>query len=275
MRGSTLTDATFRRADLCGAVITSAQLRNADFGNANLTRADLRSSVCTGTRFNAGTVFCRTTDCSGALRNDDCPGTPEADVCCTSDDCPGQLLCVENRCVPCGNVCSNCPYTSVQAALDAGLTTITICAGTYPTSVSISRDVTLLGVGSGNNPAVDTILDGGVARRVLEVQRGAKVGVHDLRIARGSVGNSQDGGGIFNRGALTLHGVAVDRCRAGFGGGIDNEGTLDLIDRRSRSTPRSGAEASVPIVGRRRFCARRQAKTSRIEAAGSASTEAP
>jgi hypothetical protein len=79
--------ADFRRANVCGANLRSSTLKNADFRNADLTRADLRSSACGGLRTNAGTTFCGTRMCTGAVRNDDCPGTDPGSVCCQADDC--------------------------------------------------------------------------------------------------------------------------------------------------------------------------------------------
>jgi hypothetical protein len=109
MHSSTLTDAKFRTAILCEAKLYSAQLRRADFRGANLTRADLHSSGCVNTKFDAGTTWCRTIDCNGNLRNDDCPGTPDSEVCCTSGDCPNPAkgVCVGGACRACTAV--TCP----------------------------------------------------------------------------------------------------------------------------------------------------------------------
>lgn len=135
LSSSNMRNARFNRADLCGADLSSSQLRNADFRNANLTLADLSSSGCAGAQFNAGTVFCQTKTCNGAIRNDDCPGVPASDVCCadlqTDPDNCGQC---GRECDP-GEVCSNgltcqdptcLPVTrtsgDVELAADGGLT---------------------------------------------------------------------------------------------------------------------------------------------------------
>ena len=109
LSSSTLTGANFLRADLCGADLSSSQLANADLRGANLTLADLHSSGCRGVRVNADTTWCRTVDCNGTLRNDDCLGLGAEEICCSASDCtdPAKPICDRNRCVSCS--ATTCP----------------------------------------------------------------------------------------------------------------------------------------------------------------------
>ena len=223
MRGT-----SFRGANLCGADLSSSQLRDADFrgfaapGNAtNLFRADLHSSGCSGTQFNARTLFCQTTTCNGTISNRDCPaGTAPADVCCLDADCGAGHACRNGTC------CATDPKVAVDAA-DPGAT-IRLCAGNYRTvDLVIRKNLTIVGAGSGGDPATATILDAQGAGRVLETATGASVTIRDLAVTGGVFAAS--GAGILNQGDLTLTGVAVRGNVAGVdGGGVYNLSVLTL-----------------------------------------------
>jgi hypothetical protein len=147
--------------------------------------------------------------------------------------CAGKCGPVKNNCkktvtCPCGcDVCAtNCAFTTIQAAIDDPATqdgdTITICAGRYIESVNVTRNLTLQGAGDGDDEAVDTILDGNLANRVVQIGSGKDVTLRDLRITRGLVLNG-GGGGIFNQGALTMERCTVfdnETRNADGGGGI-------------------------------------------------------
>lgn len=102
LSGSNLRDAKFDGANLCGADLSSSTLVNADVRNAILTKTDMHSSACGGIKTNAGTTFCQTITCNGAVRSDDCPGADPALVCCFADDCAprecNSVQCLNNRC---------------------------------------------------------------------------------------------------------------------------------------------------------------------------------
>jgi hypothetical protein len=258
MHASTLTDATFRNAKLCGAKLYSAQLKNADFRGADLTKADLHSSGCVGTKFSAGTTFCRTIDCNGNLRNDDCPGVPGANVCCTAADCRPGATCEAGRCMGGCDVCpSGCPFTSLEDAInDPGIQdgdTIRICPGTYPTvhqpaGVLVNKDLTIIGAGSGPG---GTILDAQKMDRVLRigdsvVDPGNTVTIRDLTITGGQRIDLgfDDGGGIFVNidSTLTLERVIVTgNTVSDFGGGIYMTTRANLIVKDSQITNNSAA----------------------------------
>jgi hypothetical protein len=124
--------------------------------------------------------------------------------------CSGSTPVCWNGACTCGDVCANgCQFTTVQAAiaaLPAG-STIRLCAGTY-SPFTISKDVTLIGVGDGEDPASNTVLDGQDSARVVSINLGVKVTLQGLRVTRGFVSDT-DGGGISNLGNLTMTNCTV------------------------------------------------------------------
>jgi hypothetical protein len=111
----------------------------------------------------------------------------------------------------------------VQAAINAlpAGSTIRVCAGTFG-AITITKNVTITGVGDGGNPATSTILDAAGSGRVVLVNTGVTATLQGLRITGGVVQN--DGGGVFNNGTLTMTGCSVtgnsSTSSNGQGGGI-------------------------------------------------------
>jgi hypothetical protein len=133
------------------------------------------------------------------------------------------------------NVCERgCQFRSVQEAIDDPSTqngdTITISAGNFPTDVSIFKDLTLIGEGSGADPELDTILDGKNAGTVLFITFGA-VQLKSLRVT-GGAGGGLVGGGIHvaPAGKLTLTDCVVTNNTADDGGGIYNERGIVIVE---------------------------------------------
>lgn len=125
---------------------------------------------------------------------------------------------------PCVCASGGCPFTTVQAAVDAAPagTTIPICAGEYlERDILIDKDLTLIGAGAGADPATNTIIFGGnsLGASVIYVLAGRTVALQDLRITEGVANN---GGGITNSGTLTLTGCTLTDNSAFRGGGIFN-----------------------------------------------------
>lgn len=155
---------------------------------------------------------------------------------------------------------------SLRAAIDEanalGAATIVLLPGTYSIALDVPgedsnaggdfdllSDVTIEGSGSD-----ETVVDGADLDRVLFVGPEATVTIRNLTVTGGRSPDAQvggdphgrPGGGIFNRGTLTLESVTVvenatGRGRIGFnspitggrggaGGGIASNGTLTLID---------------------------------------------
>ena len=105
-----------------------------------------------------------------------------------------------------------------------------VCRG----EVVVTNDITISGVG--DSPTVT----GQGIRRVFRIQPGATVTIKKLRIRDGRAPSSaglRGGGGIRNRGELTLLDSTVRDSRAGgggLGGGILNLGDLTVVDSTIR-----------------------------------------
>jgi hypothetical protein len=100
-------------------------------------------------------------------------------------------------------------YTSVAAALgDPACETISVAAGMYTENLSIDRDLVIRGAG-----VVSTTLDGNGSvtnQRVISIARDVRVDISDVTVQNSHAPSGDDGGGgIRNRGALTLTNVAL------------------------------------------------------------------
>jgi hypothetical protein len=98
-------------------------------------------------------------------------------------------------------------YLTIGAAIaDAGCATINVAAGVYIENLTIDRDVMLQGAG-----ADVTIIDGNGAvtlQRVITITYDQTVNIADVTIQHGHAETTTNGGGgISNRGALTLNRV--------------------------------------------------------------------
>lgn len=124
------------------------------------------------------------------------------------------------------NARSHTHHRSLQDAVDAAtagdrLRVAGICIG----STVVDRDLVIRGVRAATSGR--PILDGGHAGRVLQIARRVVVDIEDLAIRRGAA-DGDLGGGILNRGRLTLNNVVVAGNRADTGGGIYTTGRLAL-----------------------------------------------
>lgn len=175
--------------------------------------------------------------------------------CGTQGECPDGLFCILGTCGPqsCGdgvivgtelcddgnlNESDGCDATCTAATcfvpvthptVAAGLAdpacpTVYVYSGTYEERVTVSRDVAVVGVG-----AEPVVLDGAARGTVITVDAGVTATLRGLAIRNGQ---APAGGGIVNRGTLTLDAVTVSDnvavAPAPAGGGIDNAGTLTL-----------------------------------------------
>lgn len=130
-------------------------------------------------------------------------------------------------CLVTGN--SNQSSTTLQAAVDAATAgdTLTVqgtCAGT----ITVGKDLTLTGQPASGYPT--PTLDGNQAGTVLTIGQGATVIINTLTIT-GGIASGCCGGGISNRGTLTLNNDIVSgntTTNGSGGGGIGNIGSLTL-----------------------------------------------
>jgi CSLREA domain-containing protein len=112
----------------------------------------------------------------------------------------------------------------------SGADTITLPAGTYILTIAgtgenaaatgdldITDDVTIVGAG-----AAASIIDGGALDRVFDVIGTPAVDMSSLTIRNGA--SPGDGGGMYNRGTLTLTDLTVSGNTANSGAGIASEG---------------------------------------------------
>jgi len=119
----------------------------------------------------------------------------------------------------------SCPYGTIQDAINAanpaGGDTIIVAAGAYTENVLIDIDkrVTLAGVGSGNDPALNTVIQSAVSGspviriRADGTSASERMTVKDLRVtgASGGSGNNNSGINVNNvtQGYLTFYNVAA------------------------------------------------------------------
>ncbi len=171
--------------------------------------------------------------------------------CGVGESCPSGMDCHRNVCVSeiCGDgiivgdeVCddgnqvdgdgcearcnaASCYVPVTHATITSGLadqacSTLYVHAGVYAERLTLSRPLTLVGVGD-----LPPILDGGAAGTVLTVDLGITATVRNFTITNGKAAT---GGGVLNRGTLTLDTVTVTENLASGelpgGGGIANLG---------------------------------------------------
>ena len=152
----------------------------------------------------------------------------------TADAVPGDGICADS-----GNACSLRAAVQEANAL-AGPDTIQLGAATYVLSgaagddvavsgdLDITGDLTLTGAGTAS-----TIIDGGGVDRVLDIDpsgAGVNVTIANLTV-RGGNAAGEAGGGIRNRGTLSLSNVTLAANSSEInGGGLLNLGTLTLTN---------------------------------------------
>jgi hypothetical protein len=142
------------------------------------------------------------------------------------------------------NVTDSTSFGDVQSAVGAAskgdkLEIRGLCFG----PVVINRSITLVGKTVGD---VMAMITGQESVRPVEIATGKTVTIRNLEIGFGLT--EADGGGILNRGTLTLTGVIVLENDAGFGGGIANDGSLVINGassiRNNRATELGGGIVS-------------------------------
>lgn len=162
--------------------------------------------------------------CNGAS----CGGS---DGCGGTCGCNAGSVCHEGACTKCTVTClgtpQGCGSLLIQALVDGG--TIVACPGRYSGLFVATSAITLIGAGSGDDPATSTILDGGGTARTLQVVGAFKLSLTGVRVAGGSA--TSDGGGLLSPSSSD---VRIDACAfvgnttTTVGGGIAASGKLSV-----------------------------------------------
>ena len=139
----------------------------------------------------------------------------------------------DNDCFVCEKLSdgSNCRFSSIQAAINAAGDgeSISVCAGTFKEGLTFSSTtiatLTIRGAG-----AEATTLDADGDGSAVVVDQGQIVAIHGMTITGGS---ADRGGGVYNRGFLTLADCVVTNNDTGAegigGGGIFNDDFAELV----------------------------------------------
>lgn len=189
----------------------------------------------------------------GATRGACC--VPRCSGCGGSDGCGGTCGCASNEICD-GGECRACDVTCTADAIACGsalmqklmdTTTLVICPGRYQANL-VLPSATLIGAGSGDDPATSTILDGGALSRVVDLEADAKVSLRGLRITNGST-NGSGGGARVESGSLQLTNCAVAGNASTRGGGIGSSGTLRLTNTQVTSNTAFNKGGGLEIFG--------------------------
>jgi hypothetical protein len=123
-------------------------------------------------------------------------------------------------------------YSALQAAVDGARPSARLTVqGTCHGGTFIDKDLAIRGVRSERRGK--PVLDGDKKTRVLTIKGKVEVNLRSLVITHGIATRIPNGGGISNKGRLTLNDVVVRGNMAGHsggrGGGVYNEGVLRLL----------------------------------------------
>ncbi len=136
----------------------------------------------------------------------------------------------DGSCADAGGKCTLRAAVQETNASSSVAQTITLPAGTYTLSVGgigegaaatgdldVTSTLTIVGAGQST-----TIIDGGALDRIFEVISGGNLSISGVTIRNGSVPSTSTdfGGGIANRGTLTLTDSTVSGSSGGSGGGL-------------------------------------------------------
>ncbi len=141
-------------------------------------------------------------------------------------------------------------YSWLQQAVDAAkLGAHLVVHGTCHGGTFIDKSLAI--TGATTRKSGKPILDGGIesflpgSTRVLTIRPGIKVNIRGLVIRNGKASRIPNGGGISNKGRLTLRDVVVRNNAAERGGGIYNEGALRM---RGRSVVKDNTGLSATFL---------------------------
>lgn len=189
-----------------------------------------------------------------------CNGTcGGSDGCGGVCGCSGNAVCNTGTCTPCTVTCSGSPIACgsalTQALLDGG--PVFVCPGEYRGRFTAGKNTTLIGAGSGADPATNTILDGlgvSAAQSVLHVATSVALSATNLRLTGGE--NATGCGGLR---AMAGSDVRLTNCvvagNSGLVGGIDSSASLQLTDTAVTGNTGS-ANGGIRLTGAPNFVTR-------------------
>jgi hypothetical protein len=134
--------------------------------------------------------------------------------CTNQSQCPANTICTgSGACLTCDVCASGCPFTSVQAAIDArpDQRTFAICRGEYVGNLTLNRDVELIGARDGFT-MLTTIRGDGTSSVIAIPDLGQNVTLSQMNVTGGL---ASSGGGILHEGrVLTLTDCVIVGNRA-------------------------------------------------------------
>ena len=103
-----------------------------------------------------------------------------------------------------------------------GSSTIDLTQGTLELSGAGTGTITI----DGSSPSTPLTISGVNTSSVFQIDSGVQAVLTNLTIEHGTSANN--GGAIFNGGTLTVSNASISNNRASYGGGIENQGTMNL-----------------------------------------------
>jgi cysteine-rich repeat protein len=226
--------ATCRR-EFCGDAVVQRGIGE-ECDDANQVNGDGCDNNCKVTRCGNGVVTAgEECDDGNSNSNDGC--TNACTICgnrvvTPPETCDDGNLVGGDGCGPgctSGVVGTGAAASCTEAALDQALSagTVTFHCGTQPVTITVKSEKTITGTTTLGGGGLITLSGGGTVR-VFRVEPGATLNVRNLTIANGK---ADDGGGIYNAGAVTLTNCTLrDNAADNSGGAIFNGGTLTVTN---------------------------------------------
>jgi hypothetical protein len=194
---------------------------------------------------NGETIKASTKKKKNLLKQGATSGPCTAKSCVSNAECGSGAICASGTCQTCSVTCngdSAACGAALQQRLDQG-GTVYVCPGRYANRF-VAGVVTVIGAGSGEDPAANTILDAQNLGRTVSLNNGVTASLSRLRITGGAVGGS-DGGGLYGKNCdLTVTACAFEGNAAQSGGGLWVEGGRlqmgDTVVENNTATTYSG-----------------------------------
>ncbi len=173
--------------------------------------------------------------CPGACTPVCTPGSCGDDGCGGTCGCVDGTICVAGTCEVCDIACTSGDSVACGEALNKAISgggVIRVCPGAYEGPFPLTQDVEIIGAGSGDNPAISTILRGSPKMgSAVPVTIAVTARLASLRVTDGN-GSSSDSGGVYINNAsadVTIEDSALAGNTGIYGGGVSvYNGTLTI-----------------------------------------------